>query len=106
MLSRRSGAVEEPRTHIPMVETTKGRKKFSFKEPEIMGFFGFKRVPLMRGARRSKSLQPSSRRSNDAYENGVRPGELEELEVRRDPLAPPPPPPPPPPSPPSTPRPE
>lgn len=86
MLSRRgrSASPEPPRPPgVPMIETPKGRKKFSFKEPEIMGFLGFRRMSLMRrgsrAAARSKSLQPTPARKE--HQEVVKPAELEELEV-------------------------
>ncbi|OXU25351.1 hypothetical protein TSAR_010632 [Trichomalopsis sarcophagae] len=90
MLSRRgrSASPGDPLSQdspgVPCVETPKGRKKFSFKEPEIMGFLGFRRMSLMRRPPqlqhlRSKSLQPPSRKA-PPQETVARARELEELE--------------------------
>lgn len=93
MLSRRGrsaspgDSLSQDSPGVPCIETPKGRKKFSFKEPEIMGFLGFRRMSLMRRPPqlqhlRSKSLQPPPRKPPPT-ESVARARELEELEVYR-----------------------
>ena len=92
MLSRRDRSMSPLKNYntegVSVIENSKGRKKFSFKEPEIMaGFLGFRNSFMRRSSHpqnhRSKS-QPPPRETNNNKSNGkIRSRELEELEVRR-----------------------